>query len=185
MNEHDDELDGELFASLIDALPTAVVSAQAAASLKERLLHSIDGAPRFEHFLQRIAALTDLARAPAQALLASLDDASRWMGAGTEMAIFHVEGGPGVANAIVGFVRLPAGARFPEHEHLGAEVMLVMQGGLVVDGVTHRAGAEVTSLPASTHSFTAAEGPDLMYLGVSHGGMKIDGNTIEPGDPAY
>ena len=180
MSGFDDDLDGELFADLVGALPVPPDP-----SLKARLLRSVETAPRFDTFVDRVAALTDLARDKAEALLASLDDAARWIGGGTDMAIFHVDGGPRVANAIVGFVRLPAGAAFPEHEHVGAEVMLVMQGGLVVDGVTHRAGAEVASSAGSAHTFVAAEGPDLMYLGVIQGGMKIDGNTISPSDPSY
>ena len=56
---------------------------------------------------------------------------------------------------------------------------------LVVDGVTHRAGAELTSPAGSSHTFAAAEGPDLLYLGIIQGGMNIDGNHISPSNPTY
>lgn len=180
-NLGDDDVDSELLATIVAGLAPV----EPHASLKERLMGSLAGVSQLEHFSQRIAALVDIARAPAQALLAALADAERWIGAGTEMALFHVDGGPRLANAIVGFVRMPAGACFPEHEHVGAELMLVLQGGLVVDGVTHRAGAELTSPAGSSHTFAAAEGPDLLYLGIIQGGMNIDGNHISPSNPTY
>ena len=186
MTTHDDDdVDSELLATLLDALPPA---APPASALKDRLMKSamsVTSAQRHASFVDRIAALTDLARDKTIALLDALDDAARWLGGGSESAIFHVEGGPRVANAIVGFVRMQAGAQFIEHEHVGDEVMLIMQGGFVMNGVTYRAGDEVPSKGGTSHTFVAAPGPDLLYLGVIEGGMKIDGNLIGPDDPSY
>lgn len=180
-----DDVDGELLADLLDAMPAEAPSA----TLKDRLLKSaaaVTSSQRYASLLDRIASLTDLAREKAVQLVDALDDATRWVGHGTDMAIFHVDGGPRVANAIVGFVRMPAGAVFPEHEHVGDEVMLILQGSLVTsDGQRHAAGEEVPSRAGTAHSFTVAAGPDLMYLGVIQGGMKIDGNVVGPSDPKY
>lgn len=185
MTTHDDDVDGELLAELLDALPPAAAPPSA---LKDRLMKSAAAATpseRFDAFVERIAQLTDLAKDKAAALLDALDDAARWVGGGTDTAIFHVDGGARVANAIVGFVRLREGTQFIEHEHVGDEVMLILQGGLVMNGVTYRAGDEVRSKGGTSHTFVAAPGPDLLYLGVIDGGMKIDGNLIGPNDPNY
>lgn len=184
MTTTDDDVDGELLADLLDAVPAATPST----ALKDRLMKSaasVTSAQRYASFVDRIAALTDLARDKATELLDALDDAARWVGGGTETALFHVDGGPRVANAIVGFVRMREGARFIEHEHVGDEVMLILQGGLVMNGVTYRAGDEVPSKGGTSHTFVAAPGPDLMYLGIIEGGMKIEGNLIGPNDPKY
>jgi putative transcriptional regulator len=183
MTTHDDDVDGELLADLLGA--TAVAPS---AGLKDRLLKSasaVTSAQRYATFVDRIAQLTDLAKDKANDLLNALDDAARWVGGGTETALFHVDGGPRVANAIVGFVRMREGAQFIEHEHVGDEVMLILQGGLVMNGKTYRAGDEIPSKGGTSHSFVAAPGPDLMYLGVIQGGMKIEGNLIGPNDPKY
>jgi putative transcriptional regulator len=183
MTTHDDDVDGELLADLLEA--TAVPPS---ATLRDRLLKSastVTSAQRYASFADRIAQLTDLAKDKANDLLNALDDAARWVGGGTETALFHVDGGPRVANAIVGFVRMREGARFIEHEHVGDEVMLILQGGLVMNGKTYRAGDEIPSKGGTSHSFVAAPGPDLMYLGVIQGGMKIEGNLIGPNDPQY
>lgn len=181
---HDDDIDAELLARLLDAVPPE----QPSASLKKRLLDDaarVTGRQRFAGFVERVASLTDLAREKAEELLDALDDAARWVGHGTETALFHVEPGPRLANAIVGFVRLREGTRFIEHEHVGDEVMLILQGGLVLDGKTYRAGDEVPSSGGTAHTFVAAPGPDLLYLGVIEGGMKVDGNLVGPSDPNY
>ena len=184
MTTYDDDVDGELLADLLSA--TAVEPGGGA--LKDRLMKaaaSVTSAHRYASFVERIGALTDLAKDKATDLLNALDDAARWVGGGTETALFHVDGGPRLANAIVGFVRMREGAQFIEHEHVGDEVMLILQGGLVMNGVTYRAGDEVPSKGGTSHTFVAAPGPDLLYLGVIEGGMKIDGHLIGPSDPNY
>jgi anti-sigma factor ChrR (cupin superfamily) len=179
----DDDVDGDLLASLAGALPAGTPDG----SLKARLMRSVDElhAQRFAAFVDRVADIADLARAQAQELIDALDDATRWLGHGTALAIFHVDGGPRVKDAIVGFVRMPAGAAFPHHEHIGDEVMLVMQGALIIDGSIHGAGAEVTSTAGSSHGFVAAPGPDVTFLVVAQRGMCIDGNLVTPSDPNF
>jgi putative transcriptional regulator len=182
---HDDDLDTELFAALVDALPREAP----AASLKDRLMKSIDASPgRFgDRFADRMAALVDLARDRAQALLDAIDDAARWTSGGLPgMNLFHIDGGPRVANAIVGFVRMAPGARFPLHTHRGDEVVLILQGGYVdSDGVTHRAGEEHRMPAGSSHGFTAAPGPDLLYLGVALDGFDVGEEHVGPDSPDF
>jgi quercetin dioxygenase-like cupin family protein len=177
----DDDLDPELLGALMMALPAE----QPSDALKERLLKSTQTASRFERFLARVGELCDLASDKTQALLDSIDDASLWNPGTPGVSLFDIQGGPKVANAVVGFVRMPAGAQFPEHSHLGDEVVLVMQGSYRddVDGSVHRAGDEVHKPAGTTHSFTALPGPDLLYLVVVEKGLKMGEAIFGPGDP--
>jgi putative transcriptional regulator len=176
---HDDDLDPELLAALTNAAHREAPSA----ALQDRLMRSIDGASRFERFAARVGALCDLAHDAAQKLLDSIDDATKWSGS-PEMSLFDIQGGPRVAGAVVGFVRMPAGAAFPHHMHLGEEIVLVLQGGLIdEDGTSYRAGEESVRAPGTAHSFTAAPGPDLLYLVVAEKGLQIGDSTFGPGDP--
>jgi putative transcriptional regulator len=177
----DDDVDPELLGALMMALP----SEQPADALKDRLLKSTETASRFERFVARVGELCDLAKDKAQELLDSIDDASLWNPGTPGTSLFDIKGGPMVANAVVGFVRLEPGASFPEHSHLGDEVVLIMQGGYRddTDGSVHRAGEEVHHAGGTTHSFTALPGPDLLYLVVVDKGLKMGEAIFGPGDP--
>lgn len=177
-----DDLDAELLAELVDSLAAAPPSA----SLKDRLMKSIESEGRFgERFAERMAVITDLARDKAKELLDAIDDAARWVEGGLlGVNLFHIDGGPRVAGAIVGFVRMAPGAVFPEHTHVGHETVLVIQGGFIdSSGAVHRAGEEVNMAAGSTHSFTAAPGPDLVYLGVVRDGFDIGEAHFGPDSP--
>jgi quercetin dioxygenase-like cupin family protein len=179
---YDDELDDELFGALVDALP---VEAPAAA-LKDRLMKSVASESRFgDRFAAQMASIIDVAKEKAQALLDAIDDATRWQDNPLmPFALFHIDGGPRVANAVVGFVKMKPGDVFPEHKHVGDEIVLIIQGGYVDSaGVTHRAGEEHRMPAGSMHSFTAAPGPDLVYLGVVQEGFDIGEAHFGPDDP--
>lgn len=178
----DDELDDELFGALVDALPLEA----APSALKDRLMKSVATESRFgDRFAAQMAGIVDLAKGKAQELLDAIDDATRWENSALlPFSLFHIDGGPRVANAVVGFVRMKPGDVFPEHKHCGDEIVLIIQGGyLDSDGVMHRAGEEHRMPAGSLHSFTAAPGPDLVYLGVVQKGFDIGEAHFGPDDP--
>lgn len=176
----DDDLDPELLGALAAALPTAPPAA-----LKERLLRSVESASRFERFAARVGELCDLARDAAQRLLDSTTDAAKWVVMPDGAAeLFDIQGGPRVAGCVTGFIRMKEGAVFPEHAHVGEERVLVLQGGFIDDdGRRYRAGDEAVRAPDTAHSFTAAPGPDLLYLVVVEKGIRIGEMVLGPGDP--
>jgi mannose-6-phosphate isomerase-like protein (cupin superfamily) len=181
----DGDVDGELLAKLLDAIPAEAPSS----SLKDRLFKSVDdplvGGRRFERFAAQVARISDVAMERAQELLDKIDDAASWL-LSPDMSVYNFSGGARVQNAISGFVRLPPGGVFPEHEHVGDEIVLVLQGTMIdSSGVVHRPGDEVLMKAGSKHSFTAGAGVDLLYLAIIQGGMKIGDSFIGPEDPRY
>lgn len=123
--------------------------------------------PRYA-YLHRAAAVLDLAVEQVRALLDSIDDPSGWMSTpGEGIFIRDIVGGPAVANAVVGFIRVPAGGHFPHHRHEGREDVLVLQGGIRdASGTIYRAGDLATMDAGSGHDFDALPGDELLFLAI-------------------
>lgn len=158
---------------------------RASASLRERLLESTTRAHRFPDLEAQVASLLDVDAETAARFLVDVDTAGAWSeGPAPGVALFHVDGGQRVQDAVTGFVRLGRDASFPEHEHLGDEVVLVLQGALE-DSLGRRVEAgEAASMPAhSVHSFRVVGTRPLVYLAVIQSGVRIGDAKILPGDP--
>lgn len=125
---------------------------------------------RFAPFIGRLARLIDVAQDRAHELLATLARADVWEPFVPAVELVHLQGGPAVAGADVGFVRVAAGRAFPVHRHLGDERVLVLQGGYHdSSGAVVRAGDTVELPAGSAHEFVALPGADLIYAVVVYG----------------
>jgi hypothetical protein len=155
-------------------------------SLRTRLMQSLASTHRFEELEATVASLLDVDASTAARFLLAVDSADAWSaGPVPGVDIFHVEGGPAVADAVTGFVRLGVNASFPEHEHLGDEVVLVLQGALEDSHGRLVQTGEAAPMPAqSTHSFRVVGTRPLIYLAVIQRGVRINGVSILAGDPA-
>jgi quercetin dioxygenase-like cupin family protein len=146
---------------------------------------SLDG--RFERFADQAGRLRDLGEDDARTVLNRIDQPADWYGDPKvgPTAMLWIEGGPGVRDAVTGFVRVMAGEDFPEHKHIGQEHVLVMQGSLIdsLDGKRHGPGEVIPQPPGSQHSFHVPEdGPDLLILSVVQEAVEIDGQRLGPDD---
>lgn len=152
---------------------------------RARLQAALADESPFAPLVSALARFVDLAEAHMRELVGALGDLARWEpGPGEGVQIFHLDGGPATAGAVVGFVRIPAGAVFPEHTHVGRERVLVMQGTLLdEDGSAARPGDVVEQPAGSTHFVRASDDEDVLLLVVVDGGVDVDGERIGPGDP--
>ena len=177
INDDDfDDLDAELLLLAVDAVEPTTTTKQA-------LLQAIAG-PWYAPFVRRVAELCQVSHDAARALLVAVDDAGRWaLGPADGVEAFHIDAGPDLQDAVVGFIRIAPGAVFPEHAHVGAEDALVLQGGFIVgDGAEVKAGCERPMAAGSKHEVRAtAEG--CLYLGVVRGGLDFGDGVIGPDDP--
>jgi quercetin dioxygenase-like cupin family protein len=158
-------------------------SPAASAALRERLLASAVHEGRLWRFAERIAELLDISIERARVLLDQLDDLSVWTQTSPGIALFWVDGGPRVQAAARGFVRIAAGVRSPEHEHLGQETMFVLQGAFrdLESGQVARPGDTLQSAPGSSHAIEAlADGPDMLQLAIVQTGVRIGGKLFGP-----
>ncbi|HHH29279.1 MAG TPA: cupin domain-containing protein [Polyangiaceae bacterium] len=154
-------------------------------SLRERLLSStMQG--RLARFAAPVAKLLDVDDARAEALLDGIDDPASWSPSPVPgMVLYHFEGGEKVADCITGFTRIARGGAFPEHEHLGTEYVLVVQGR-VRDGVSGEiyGPGDLSIMEAGTsHDLEVLPGPALVYLVVIFDGIRLGGVEFRPGDP--
>lgn len=164
-------------AEALSSLAVALTPVAPSPGLRDRLMASARGPARFAPFIDRLARLVDLTGERVQALLASLASPGTWLPTpGPNVHLVHFDGGPAVAAADAGFVRVAAGTVFPDHRHVGDETVLVLQGSYSdSDGSHVRAGEIVTRPTDSRHWFTAGPDEDLIYAVVVYGGIEIDG----------
>ncbi len=186
---NDHLLDGFLLESDgADVLPVlaGVSSLQPPAKLRARILDAASAEGRLSRFADAAAQMLDLSHAAAQALLDKVDNPAVWEPGLVEgMQLFHVQGGPRTQGAITGFVRIASGAGFPEHEHLGDEEVLIVQGTCLdsVDGKVFRPGDRVRMSAGSEHSFEVRPGPDFLYLAVVFDGIRVGDQQLRADDP--
>lgn len=191
-----DELGDELAAEggaleLAGELALLAGDAEGSAALRERLLATLRTAHRFDDLEARVAELTDLDLEQVRALLLAVDGpeaerGGRWeAGPSEHVRLLHFAGGPAVEGAITGFVRIAPGEAFPEHEHVGDEAVLILQGALrdETDGSLHGRGEVVRKGPGTSHVIRAHGEVPLVYLVVVREGVRIGGELITPDDP--
>jgi putative transcriptional regulator len=175
--------DADAHALGLECLADALPARARAASLRARVLASAAQQPRLARFAAQVAELLDVGLERAHALLARLDHASAWTPELPGISFLWVDGGPRVADALRGFVRVHAGQEFPEHAHLGDEVTLVLQGGFEdpTRGRVFRPGDLDRMAAGTSHHFRAADGGvDLLKLSVVHAGIRALGHSYLP-----
>lgn len=191
MSGWDEDLEDPFLAELSAEEATALVlalareSAAPAPALRDRIMASAQLDGRFDRYLAQTARLLDVDEDSARALLDGIGRGDVWyQGLVPDVKLYDVDGGPAVSNAITGFVRMPAGVPFPEHDHLGTESALIIQGTAEDHrGEIWRPGEVVVLEPGQVHSFRARPGPDFVFLVVVQDGIKIGDQTIGPDDP--
>jgi quercetin dioxygenase-like cupin family protein len=173
-------------ARLRDALTALVPSRQAPPQLlRERLLSTV-ARPRlrFAPLFGALNALFDWGDAELAGIFERAAAPGAWVQSpipGTEL--MHLVGGPRVANADNGLVRIEAGRRFPTHRHLGTERVLVLEGGYRDEqsGRLYLAG-DLHEMPeGSAHAYVALPERQLLLAVSVVGGVDVEGfGTLSP-----
>ncbi|MEL7451469.1 MAG: cupin domain-containing protein, partial [Pseudomonadota bacterium] len=88
--------------------------------------------------------------------------------------LLHFAGGPAVATADCGLVRIEAGTQFPYHTHIGTETALILAGCLEDhDGQVYYPGDVSFMEPGSGHTFKAIGDDDLLLAVVINEGLSF------------
>ena len=160
----------------LGSVAASLGSVAASAGSRALLLAGLHAYDRFERFESAVADLLQLSRSEAAAALRRIDDASAWLPQGPGIAFLPVAGGPEAGFFLSGFLRVEAGVDFPEHEHLGEEVTLVLQGAFEesVSGIVFRPGEPAHMAAGTRHRFRVpADGPHLVGLATVKVGMRL------------
>ena len=178
------EVDAARADAALIALGAAPVAPSEAAAARLEAELAYEGP--FASLVSSLARLADLGREKMESLVEGVAQAAGWEdGPGDGIRIFHLDGGPATAGAVVGFVKIPAGGHFPEHTHGGRETVIIMQGTLIdsLDGSSAGPGDVVVREAGSTHTTSAGPDEDCIYLVVVFEGVTVGGQFIGPGDP--
>jgi anti-sigma factor ChrR (cupin superfamily) len=175
----------DLVATLADTASGGVGLARATEGLtalsisseaRDRVLAQLQPYARFARFEAAVAELLQLSAADAAAALKRVDDPAAWLEQAPGVSYLPVASGPNAGFFLTGFLRVAAGMEFPEHEHLGEEITLVLQGAFEesVSGRLFRPG-EPSYMPAgSRHTFRVpADGPHLVGLVTVKTGVRL------------
>jgi putative transcriptional regulator len=170
----------DAFAVLALALPAEAPPP----SLRARVLADAR-TPRLHAMLDKLAALFDVSKQMARAMLDRVDDPNQWQpGPVPESWVMFVDsGGPRVAGAFIGFVKMGASVKWPTHRHLGREEMLVLDGGFKQDdGVEVHPGDVHVMEEGSVHGFTIFDDEPCISAAVVRGGVTFEDPTLSLGD---
>ncbi len=150
-------------------------------ALRGAVLGTIAAGTKLSGFTARLAQLFDLARERADELIreasgAACDGWEAYPVAGVRL--FHLAGGPRVAAADCGLVRIEPGVRFPAHRHLGEECSLILAGEAEEEGTGARwaPGDLVHRAPGSVHAYRVLGREPLVFAVVLDGGIQLEGD---------
>jgi len=165
-----------LVPALVDLVPAAK---PAPAALRERLMASIARPElRFAPLFDRLSDLFDLSDEALRALFVRAAAPDSWSRAPVpDTWLLHLQGGPRVAGADNGLVRIAAGARFPRHAHLGRERVLVLDGSYRDEpsGHVYQPG-DLHEMPeGSAHAYVALPTRDLLLAVSLVSGVDVEG----------
>jgi len=171
---------GESNARLVDALNALCPPPKAPPQLlRERLLATaVRPRLRFAPLFGALSELFELGDSDLAGIFERAADERAWIKSPVPGAqLLHFSAGPRAAGADNGLLRLRAGARFPTHRHLGAERVLVLDGGYRDEqsGQIYRAG-DVHEMPeGSSHAYTALPERELLFAVSLVGGVDVEG----------
>jgi len=142
---------------------------------RQRLIAAVAAPPlRYAPFFKRLTALLDLSDENVERVLGEVRNAAQWEPALPGVQLFHFAGGPAVAGADVGLVRIEPNHHFPNHRHRGEERLFVLEGGYVdSSGREYRPGDLHVMASGTSHSYrVSAQG--LLAAVVLYGGIAIE-----------
>lgn len=124
--------------------------------LRERLLARAVR-PGWEPWRERVGALWDLGPDAVQRVFDAARGPEGWTDSPVPTVLaYHLDGGPSVAGADVGLVRIPDGFHFPEHTHTESEEYVVLQGTMrFTDGHREHPGDRVRNDASVRHAYIA------------------------------
>jgi hypothetical protein len=160
----------------MDAMPLALPTEVPAQAARARLLAAATTGPtRHAPFFDRLARIFDLERDSIIRILERAASESEWEpGPHPSVRVLHFQGGPAVAGADTGLVRMPSDFTWPLHRHAGVERVLSLEGEYEeAGGALYRSGDIHEMGPRSEHSFRVTPGAPLLLAVALFGGIEI------------
>jgi len=176
----DPQLADEL-AALEDAAVALIAPVTPSSDVHARLLSSIGAGP-FERYTAQIAQLYDVSVDRSRELLGLMARTSSWDTALPGVHLVHFDGGPACTAADCGFVKLDPGTAFPQHQHMGEEVSLILAGRLRdrTTGRIYAPGDEIVEAQGVDHDVICEGEEACIYAARALNGISIAGAPARP-----
>jgi hypothetical protein len=168
--------DEAALAESLAALASALEPIQPSAEARRRLLAAVSARPeRHAPFFERLGRFFDLPLGRIREIMGEIDMVGRWEPAPMPgVQLMHFAGGPTLAGADTGLVRVEAGLRFPLHRHLGTERIMVLEGGYHDDtGRFYGPGHVHEMQGGTTHTYTVLEDQSCLLALVLYAGIEL------------
>jgi putative transcriptional regulator len=166
-------------ADLLDEQGLGAEPVAAPPALRSAVLGTVAAATKLSGFTERLSAFFDLARGPAGELIREASGAADgWESPPVlpGVRLFHLTGGPRVAAADCGLVRIEPGARFPRHRHAGDEWSFVLAGEAEEEetGARWIPGDLVHRTSGTAHAYRVVSPEPLVFAVVLYGGLQLE-----------
>lgn len=167
------------FSNQLENMALAVPEVQPSKQLKESIFAHIEqsGSQKFVGLTQRIAQFFKLPIQQIEEILETTKDVTLpvWEKAKIEGAyLHHFQAGGDFADAHCGLIYLKPSTKITEHEHLGKEYMLIIQGEVTTsDGKTHQVGEVAVSPKGSSHTLVSGPDCDCIFAVIAIGGVEF------------
>jgi len=156
----------EALAGTTEGLP----SLERSPGARARLVEALAGPHRFLPFFLQLARRLDLTVGAVCRLLARIDDPAAWEASPLPwVKLIHFQGGPRLAGADAGFVRVGAGMPFPRHSHQGPEMSFILEGRMIEPERTYLPGDAVEVTPDVVHAYVVGPESDMVVMVWHHG----------------
>jgi ChrR Cupin-like domain len=164
-----------------EAIGSAIAPVAPPPEVVARLMASVGGG-RFEAFATRMARMFDVTLDRGRELLALIERPASWIPQALPGILFvDFEGGPSVAAADCGFVRLKPGTIFPPHTHLGEEMTTILSGRIrdLANDQVLGPGEDYVRPEGSSHYLVCIGDEDCIYASRATNGISLG----PPGGP--
>jgi hypothetical protein len=171
--------DPERVPHAVAAMARAATPVETPATILPPLRERASGPRRLDRFVAAVGHFFDLGDGDARALLHRIDLAEEWMeGPDVGITVMPVMAGERVNSALASLVRLPPGVTLSAHQHIGRELLLVLEGGFA-DSAGHVVWpGETLEMPAgSEHAMWGLPGPPCVCAAL----LWVDGGDVSAG----
>jgi anti-sigma factor ChrR (cupin superfamily) len=142
------------------------------------------GGGKYATHAARMATLFDVPLERAHELLGLMERKHQWKPQMHGITVVDFEGGPAVATADCGFIKIKAGCTFPHHKHRGDEMTVVLMGTIrdLMTGLLHGPGEEVSHEKDTEHEIACEGDEDAVLAFRTFDGIDIDGKRRRAND---
>lgn len=163
----------------LENIALSTPSVKPSTQLKDSIFSHIEktGIEKFSGLINRLTSFFQLPVSRIKEVLETTNDTnlSVWDKTTIEGAyLHHFKAGGNLSGAHCGLIYLEPGNEITEHEHLGEEQMLVLQGEVTTsDGKTYQVGEIAISDGGTSHTLTAGKNSACIFAVIANGGVDF------------